>query len=115
MLSKNNLIVNLFVINSISKIWKKNYNGQINPKEGSSCIYISVILIASVYVKDKNCDRQVVLEKYKHVVRENKPSNFNTDDIEIYYDDENPDDSDEKIQTKKIKYINYIKYINEAL
>ena len=42
-------------------------------------------------------------------------SNFNTDDIEIYYDDENPDDSDEKIQTKKIKYINYIKYINEAL
>ena len=55
-----------------------------------------VILIASVYIKDKNYYPQVFLEKCENVAREKKTSNFITDDIEIY-----SDDSDEKIQMKK--------------
>ena len=46
---------------------------------------------------------QVFLEKYKCVVREKKISNFITDDIEIFFDQEN---SDQKIQMKKMKHIN---------
>ena len=42
-LSEKNLIVNLYII--------KN-NEKINTKEGSQCIYIAVILIASVYIKE---------------------------------------------------------------
>ena len=54
----------------------KSYNGKINanfdnnkmPKEGSQCICLSVILIDSVYKKDKNYYPQVFLEKCKSVV-----------------------------------------------
>ena len=45
----------------------KSYNGKINtnfynneiPKEGSQCIWLSVILVYSVYKKDKNSYPQV--------------------------------------------------------
>ena len=40
-----------------------------NTKEFSQCIYISVILIDSVYIKEKSNYLQVFLEKYKHVVQ----------------------------------------------
>ena len=51
----------------------KSYNGKINiyfhhkkkPKEGSQYICVSVILIDSVYRKDKNYYCQVFLEKRK--------------------------------------------------
>ena len=32
----------------------KSYKGNINAKEGPQCIYMSIILIDSVYRKDKN-------------------------------------------------------------
>ena len=64
-------------------------------REGSQFIYISVIFVDSVYIKNKNYYLQVFLEKYKYVSRET--------DVEIYSDEEN---SNEKIQMKKIKYIN---------
>ena len=82
------------------KAEKKSYNEKVNKKKGCQCIYISVILIVSVYIKDKNYYSQVFLEKYKYV-REKKMSNFITDNIEI-----NSDDSDEKTRMKKIKSIN---------
>ena len=69
--SKNNLIVKLYIVKNIWK-WKKN-----QPKEGFHCIYTSVILIDSVYRKDKNCYPQVILEKYYFVIIEKKMSNFN--------------------------------------
>ena len=47
----------------------KFYKGKINTKESSQCIYISVILIDSVYRKHKNYYPQVLLEKYKYVVK----------------------------------------------
>ena len=56
-----------------------------NSKESSHCIYISVIVIDSVYIKDKNYYPQVFLEKYKHVLRRKKTSYSVTDDIEIYF------------------------------
>ena len=86
------------------KAEKKSYNEKINTKECSQCIYLSVILVDSVYIKDKSYHPQVFLEKYKHVVRRKKRSYFITDDIEIYSDDS--DNSDEKTQIKAIKYIN---------
>ena len=42
------------------------------------------------------------LEKYKCVVREKKISNFITNDIENFFDQEN---SDQKTQMKKMKHI----------
>ena len=55
----------------------KSCNGKINtnfhndkiPKEGSQCICLSVILIDSVYKKDKNYYPQVFLEECKYVVK----------------------------------------------
>ena len=67
-------------------------------REGSQFIYISVIFIDSVYIKNKNYYLQVFLEKYKYVSRET--------DVEIYSDDSDEENSNEKIQMKKIKYIN---------
>ena len=51
------------------KAEKKSYNEKFNTKECSQCIHISVILIDSVYIKDRNYYPQVFLEKYKHVAR----------------------------------------------
>ena len=36
------------------KAEKKSYNGKANTKESSQYIYISVILIDSIYIKDEN-------------------------------------------------------------
>ena len=62
----------------------KSYNGKINanfhnnkiPKEGSQCIYLSVILTDSVYKKDKNYYPQVFLEECKYVVKEKRRLNL---------------------------------------
>ena len=74
---------------TISNTIKKEFNSEIihskkylkmkknQPKEGFHCIYTSVILIDSVYRKDKNCYPQVILEKYYFVIIEKKMSNFN--------------------------------------
>ena len=53
-------------------------------------------MIDSVYRKDKNCYSQVFLEECKYVLREEKISNFITDDIELSSDDFNIEDSDEE-------------------
>ena len=68
--SKRNLTVNLYIIKKYLKI---------NIKEGSQWIYALVILIDSVYRKDKNCSPQVFLEKYDYFIIEHKMSNFNDD------------------------------------
>ena len=86
-----------------NSVYNKNYlktktksgSGKINTnfhnnkilKEGSQCICLSVILIDSVYIKDKIYYPQAFLEKCKYVVREKKKSKFITDDTEISSDD----------------------------
>ena len=82
----------------------KYYNGKINtnfhnnkiPKEGSQCICPSVILIDSVYKKDKNYYSQVFLQECKDVVKEKKNSKFITDNIEISSDDSDKENSAEE-------------------
>ena len=62
----------------------KFYNGKINtnfhnnkiPKEGSQCICQSVVLIDSVYKKDKNYYPEVFLEECKHVIKEKRNLNL---------------------------------------
>ena len=59
-------------------------------------ICLSVILIDSVYEKDKNYYLQVFLEECKYVVKEKKKSEFITDDTEISSDDSHKENSDEE-------------------
>ena len=60
-----------------------------------------MILIDSVYIKDKNCYPQVFLEKYRHIARKKKKSFFITDNIEICSDvSGDPDDSNKKTKMK---------------
>ena len=47
-----------------------NFHNSKIPKEGPQCISVSVILIDSVYRKDKDYYLQVFLEKSKYVVKE---------------------------------------------
>ena len=51
-----------------------------------------MILIDSIYIKDKNYTPHMFLEKYRHIVK--KRSHFITEGIQIYSDDS--DDSDDK-------------------
>ena len=55
-----------------------------------------VILIDSVYKKDKNYYVQVFLEECKYVFKEKKMPNYITDDIEISSDDSDRKNSDEE-------------------
>ena len=48
----------------------KFYKGKISTKKGAPCMYISIMLIDSVYRKDENYYPQVFLEKQKYVVKE---------------------------------------------
>ena len=72
-----------------------NFHNNKIPKDDSQCIFLSVILIDSVYRKDKNYYPQVFLEECKYVVKEKKMSKFITDNKEISSDDSDIEDSDE--------------------
>ena len=54
------------------------------PKEGSQFICLSVILISSVFRKSKNNYPQVLLEEYKHVVKDKKIPEYITDETDIF-------------------------------
>ena len=51
------------------------------PKEVSECICLSVILTDSVYRADKNFYSQVFLEECKYVFKENKMSEYISEDM----------------------------------
>ena len=72
-----------------------NFHNNKIPKDDSQCIFLSVILIDSVYRKDKNYYPQVFLEECKYVFKEKKMSKFITDNKEISSDDSDIEDSDE--------------------
>ena len=81
----------------------KSYNGKFNtnfynnkiPKESYQCIYLSVILIDSVFRTDENYYPQVFLEECK-CVRENKMLEHITNEIEIFSDDSDEKNSNEQ-------------------
>ena len=59
-------------------------------KKGSQCIGLSVILIDSVYRKDKSFYTPVFLQEYKYFVKEKRTSKFITDDSDRdNFDEEN--------------------------
>ena len=57
---------------------KKSYQGKVNkifyndkmPKEGSHCVFLSVVLIDFVFKKGKNYYPQVFLEERKYIFKE---------------------------------------------
>ena len=59
------------------------YNDEI-PNKRSHCICLSLILIDSVYIKDKNYYPHVFFKKCKYVVQEKKTSKFITDDRSFF-------------------------------
>ena len=64
----------------MEKSTKIFYNNKI-PKEASQYVCLSVILIDSVYRKDKDYYPEVFLEEYKYVAKKQKISKVITDDI----------------------------------
>ena len=68
---------------------RKSYNGKINThchnnktaKEGSQLICLSVILIDSIFRTGKNFYPQMLLEKFKYIVKENKMPEYMIDNI----------------------------------
>ena len=115
-----NVLINIMKFGGklISKSCKK-----INLKNGFQYFCVQLILIDSVYRKDKNYYPKVLLEKYNSIIIETKMSNFDND-IEIYSDESYNVDSDREysddtgdsdkenstgiIQMKKIKCINLL-------
>ena len=81
----------------------KSYNAKINtnfrnnkiPKEGSQCIFLSVIFIDSIFRTGKNYYTQVFLEVCKFVVKEKKVPEYITDEIEISSDSGREDSNEE--------------------
>ena len=71
--------MNLHIV-KIPKSWKR-----INIKGNHQCLYSPVILIYSVYRKDKNYYPKVLLEKYYFI-----------EDIKIYYSNSNEEYYDEE-------------------
>ena len=65
------------------------------PEEGSQCICLLVILIDSVYRKNKNY-YPLFLGECKYVVKVKKMSKNITDEKGIFSDDSDREDSDEK-------------------
>ena len=63
-----NIDVNKIIMSKSTQIFHNNKM----PKEGSQCIFSSVILIDSVYKKDRNYYPEVFLEECKYVVKEKK-------------------------------------------
>ena len=90
---------------------KKSNYGKINtnfhnnkiPKECSECVCLSIILLNSVYKKDRNYCSQVFLEECKYVIKEKKKSikKFITDNIDIASDDSNKENSDKENSDEK--------------
>ena len=72
-----------------------NFHNNKIPKDDPQCICISVILVDSVYRKDKDYYPQVFLEECKYVVKEKKMPEYITDDIEISSDSDRKDSYEE--------------------
>ena len=58
-------------------------------KEGFHYIFVSVILIDSVFKIGKNYYPQVFLEEYKYIIKEKEVTGHITKDLEILSDEEN--------------------------
>ena len=97
--SKKDLIGNLYIMKKYLKTKIKSYERKIEtnfysdkiPKEGGQFIWLSVILIYSVYKTVKN---HYSPEERKFVVKEKKMPECITDNKEVSSDDSDREDSD---------------------
>ena len=64
------------------------------PKEGSHCIFLTLMLIDPAFKIGKNYYLQVFLKEYKCIVEEENVIRFITDDLEISSDDSHKENSD---------------------
>ena len=56
------------------------------PKKGSNCIYLSLVLIDSIFKMGKNYYTQVFLEECKYTVKEKEVTRYIAEDTEISSD-----------------------------
>ena len=63
-------------------------------KEGSHCIFLSVISIHSVLKMGKNYYPQVFLEECKYIIKENEVIRHITEDLQISSDDSGESDEE---------------------
>ena len=62
-----------------------NFDEDNKSKEGSQCIFLSVILIDSVLKTGKNYHPQVFLEECKYVVKEKKMPKYINEEINFFW------------------------------
>ena len=91
------------------------YNDKYLLKRGSQYIYLSVVLIDSVFRADKNYYPQVFLEKCKYVVKDIEISSNESAKEESDEENSDKEDSDEENSEKKIivKEKEVIRHITE--
>ena len=65
----------------------KNFYENKRPKEGVYCVFLSIILIDSVFKMDNCYYPQMFSEKCKYVAKEKKTSDFIDEDIELSSDE----------------------------
>ena len=75
-------------------IVNSNFHGDEIPKERSHYICLSVTLIDPAFKIGKNDHPQVFLEEYNYIVKEKKVNRYITDDLEIFSDDSDKENSD---------------------
>ena len=63
-------------IKSYTEKIKRNFHNNKISKEGSQCIFLSLILIDSVFRASNTYDPQIFLEVFKHVDKEKKMSKY---------------------------------------
>ena len=104
-----------------SNNWKISTNFHKNEisKEVSQFIFLSVILINSVFRTGNNYYPQVFLDEFEYAVKEKKMSEYITDDVGNYSDSDRADSNEEnsneefmmkKILVKEIKYLNHFEW-----
>ena len=77
-----------------------NFHNNKIPKEGSQYICLSVILIDSVFRKDKNYYPQVFLKECKYIVKEKKIPKYFIDNIETCSDSDRKSSDEENFNKK---------------
>ena len=81
-----------------------NFHGVKIPKESSQCIYLSVILIDSVFRRGKNYYPLVFSEEFKYLIKEKKMPKYITGDVEISSDENSDEENSYKENSDEENY-----------
>ena len=97
------MVANQYIIKKYLKTKIKSYGDKINinfqndeiPK-GFHCVFLSVMMLGSVFKMGKNYFPQVFLEECKYIVKEKKMRKFINDDLGISSDESDEETSHEE-------------------